>query len=104
MTAVAAIPGVPDGLMTDWLVVRKDKKAGTLTQTAVDGLVREATKAGLTAEEAVRLCIEHNWISLNAGWDGVARAVRNKASRPTSHNGLASKDYHQGISSDGTLV
>lgn len=75
--SVTAIPGVPDKLLSDWLVVRKDKKAGTLTETAVDGLLREAAKAGLTAEEAVRTCIERNWIGLNAGWlaDSPARGT-----------------------------
>jgi hypothetical protein len=66
--SVSSIPGVPDALLRDWLAVRHGKRATTLTQTVVDGLLREAAKAGLTAEEAVRTCIERNWISLNAGW------------------------------------
>jgi hypothetical protein len=48
--------------------VRKGKRATTLTQTAVDGLLREAGKAGLSPAEAVQLCVERNWVSLNAGW------------------------------------
>lgn len=64
---VAAVPGVAPNLFADWLAVRKDKKAGTLTGTAVQGLIREAGKAGLTNEEAVRYCVEANWIGFNAG-------------------------------------
>jgi hypothetical protein len=55
-------------LVADWLAVRKDKKAGTLTATAVEGLQREAAKASLTTEEAVRYCIEANWVGFNAGF------------------------------------
>jgi hypothetical protein len=65
---VAAVSGVAPKLLADWLVVRKDKKAGTLTETAVAGLAREAAKAGLTVEEAVRYCIEANWISFTASF------------------------------------
>jgi hypothetical protein len=72
--AVTSIAGVPSNLFAEWQAVRNDKRAKTLTQTAVDGLLREAGKAGLTPEAAVRLCIERNWVSLNAGWGGV-RAV-----------------------------
>jgi hypothetical protein len=65
---ISAIEGVPDSLLADWLAVRKDKKAGTLTETAVKGLLREAAKAGITPEEAVRFCCEANWVGFNAGW------------------------------------
>lgn len=64
----AAVTGVDPKLLGDWLAVRKDKKAGTLTETAVEGLFREASKAGLTASEAVRYCIDANWIGFNAGF------------------------------------
>lgn len=66
--AVAAIEGVPQSVMADWLAVRRDKRAGTLTPTAVEGLLREAAKAGLTPEAAVRYCVERNWVGFNAGW------------------------------------
>lgn len=66
--AVAAIPGVPSDLLADWMVVRKTKRAGPLTATAVQGLLREAGKAGITAEAAVRFCCEVSWTGFNAGW------------------------------------
>lgn len=65
---IASIEGVPESLLNDWLAVRKDKRAGTLTETAVTGLLREAEKAGITAEDAVRFCCEANWVGFNAGW------------------------------------
>ena len=63
-----SIPGVPDGLLNDWLAVRKAKKAGPLTETAIAGLVREADKAGITAEQAITFCCEAGWQGFNAGW------------------------------------
>lgn len=68
--AVAAIPDVPDQLLADWLIVRKDKGAKTLTQTAVAGLLREASKAGIPVADAVRFCCEAGWVGFNAGWYG----------------------------------
>jgi hypothetical protein len=62
------VPGVDEKLLSDWLAVRKDKRAGTLTETAVEGLVREAEKAGITVPDAVRYCVEANWVGFNAGF------------------------------------
>lgn len=90
--AVHSVPGVPDRLFAEWMAVRDDKRAKTLTQTAVDGLLREAGKSGLTVEEAVRLCVEQNWISLNAGWDNVKAAAKR-----SKHTGFLTVDYNEGL-------
>lgn len=62
------IPGVPMDLLTDWVKVRKDKRAGPITATVIEGLVREANKAGLTVADAVRYCCEAGWQGFNAGF------------------------------------
>ena len=59
---------IPDSLLDDFLVLRKAKKAGPLTNTAIAGIEREAGKAGLTLIEAVTACCEFCWIGFNAGW------------------------------------
>lgn len=61
------MPGIPNNLLADFLEVRKAKKL-PLTETAVAGLRREAEKAGLSLESAVRLCCERGWASLRADW------------------------------------
>lgn len=75
----ASMPGVPDQLFSDYLAVRKAKKAGPLTTTAINGLMREAEKAGKTLEEAVTICCERGWQSLKAEWltdrQGAARGT-----------------------------
>ena len=59
---------IPKDLLADFLVVRKAKKAGALTKTAIKGIQREADKAGLTLIEAVTVCCELGWQGFNAGW------------------------------------
>jgi hypothetical protein len=59
---------IPPALLADFLAVRKAKRAGPLTATAIAGLQREADKAGITLEAAVTACCEFGWQGFNAGW------------------------------------
>jgi hypothetical protein len=72
------LPGVSPELLADFLAVRKAKRAGPLTATAVAGLAREAEKAGLTIAEAIAACCECGWQGFNAGW----YADRQNGARP----------------------
>lgn len=65
--AAELLPGLPENLVADFLAVRKAKKL-PLTETAVAGLQREAGKAGMSLESAVRLCCERGWASIRADW------------------------------------
>lgn len=64
----AYAPPLPADLLADFLVVRKAKKAGPLTKTAVAGICREAEKAGISLVDAVTACCEYGWQGFNAGW------------------------------------
>ncbi len=64
----ADAPAIPAELLSDFLAVRKAKKAGPLTPTALAGIQREANKAGITLVEAVTACCEYGWQGFNAGW------------------------------------
>lgn len=59
--------GIDEQLAKDFLTVRKVKKA-PLTQTALDGIVKEAGIAGILPEEAVRICVNRNWQGFKAEW------------------------------------
>lgn len=59
--------GVDPQHAADWLKVRRTKRA-PLTETAWNGLMSEAQKAGLSAAEAVRECAVRSWQSLKADW------------------------------------
>ena len=60
--------GVDGALAQDYLAVRKDKRAITLTKTALAGLEREANRAGLSLSQAVTLCCERGWVGFRAEW------------------------------------
>jgi len=50
------IPPINGELLSDWLEVRNKKKSGKVTKTVWGGIEREAAKAGLSAEQAVKIC------------------------------------------------
>lgn len=62
------IPPIPAELLSDYLKVRKAKKAGDLTKTAFEGIEREAKLANLSTEEAVKICCERGWVGFKASW------------------------------------
>jgi hypothetical protein len=104
---VDLLTDVPDGVIADYLTVRKARRAGALTETAVDGLRREAGKAGLSLPEAVRACCEFGWQGFNAGWYaqrvGTTTTAR-PANRPSKHAGFQSMNYLEGVNADGSLA
>lgn len=59
--------GVSETVWADFLVVRKAKKA-PLTQTALDGIQREAAKAGMSLADALALCCARGWQGFKADW------------------------------------
>lgn len=65
---LAAFPDANPQVVKDWVAVRRDKRAQTLTQTAVDGIRDEAAKAGLSIEECLRICCMKHWIGFGADW------------------------------------
>lgn len=66
--AVALTPvGVLDSTWSDFIALRKSKKA-PVTQTAIDGIAREASKAGMSLETALRTCCERGWTGFRADW------------------------------------
>jgi hypothetical protein len=58
---------VDSSIARDWLELRKAKKL-PVTETAVDGVVREAEKAELSLDDALRICCERGWAGFNAKW------------------------------------
>ena len=82
--------GVSPQVIADYLEVRKAKKAGALTATAVHGLSREGTKVGLNLAQVVEYCCEAGWQGFNAGW----YSQRQGTGKPTSrHSGFGQRNY-----------
>jgi uncharacterized protein YdaU (DUF1376 family) len=59
--------GVTESVWQDWLKLRKEKKAA-VTQTALDGIEREARKAGVSLQTALETCCARGWAGFKAEW------------------------------------
>ena len=64
---VAPPYGVTDGVWQDWLKLRQTKKAA-VSQTALDGIQREADKARVSLQTALETCCERGWTGFKAEW------------------------------------
>ena len=83
---VATIAGVPEDLVSEWKQVRKAKRAGPISQTVIDAIYREAAKAGITPEQAIRCCVERGWQGFKADWySNAATAGRTGSPAPAPH-------------------
>jgi hypothetical protein len=65
----ALFAGIPSEVVRDFKALRAKKKA-PITETAMRGIRREAEKAGLTLESALRICCERGWTGFNSEWAG----------------------------------
>jgi uncharacterized protein YdaU (DUF1376 family) len=59
--------GVSESVWQDFVILRKSKRAA-ITNTAIKGIVREAAKAGISLEAAIRMCCERGWVGFKADW------------------------------------
>ena len=84
--AAPTIPGVPEELTNEWKAVRKAKRAGPISQTVIDAIYREAAKAGITPEQAVRCSVERGWQGFKADWySNAATAGHTSSPAPAPH-------------------
>ena len=60
--------GITGQLAKDLIAHRKTKR-GTISETQLSRLQKQADKAGISICEAVEICIERNWQGFNAAWD-----------------------------------
>ena len=60
-------PDVPETVIRDFKKLRNKLRA-PITETAAAGIRREAEKAGITVEAALRMCCERGWRGFKAEW------------------------------------
>jgi hypothetical protein len=90
------LDGVEPQHLADWLLVRHEKKAGRLTRTALEAVVREARKAGITTPVAIAFCAEAEWRGFRADWYAERTASRANTHTPQRGGGLfAHRDTDQ---------
>ncbi len=78
--------GVAETAVLDWATIRKVKKLPA-TQTAFEGLLREASKAGVTLQSAVTECCERGWGGFKAEWLANSKARAGPSAAPAKING-----------------
>lgn len=59
--------GVSPQTWADFLAVRKAKRL-PMTQSALDGIEREAAKVGMTLAQAIERCAQDGWAGFKASW------------------------------------
>jgi uncharacterized protein YdaU (DUF1376 family) len=64
---ITAPEGVSDQIWEDFKTLRKTLKA-PITETAIKGIEREASKAGYSLEKAIEICCERGWRGFKAEW------------------------------------
>lgn len=58
---------ISDKIVSDWLIVRKDKKASN-TETAFNAIKSQIEMSGKTANECIRIASENSWSGFKAKW------------------------------------
>ena len=58
---------VESSVWHDYLKIRKAKKS-PITETALNGLRREAKKADISLSDALKVCCERGWVGFKADW------------------------------------
>ena len=76
-TVVAAPEGVLQSVWDEFIAHRKAKKA-KVTELVIEGIAKEATKAGWSLEDALKETIVRNWQSFKAEWVAVKPQMQNK--------------------------
>jgi hypothetical protein len=67
-TGVPCPPEVNPQTFSDWLAVRKAKRAGPVTATVLSGIRAEAMKAGISLQDAIAHCCLAGWQGFKAEW------------------------------------
>jgi hypothetical protein len=62
-----APPDVSPSVWADWVLLRREKKS-PVTETALNGIRREAGKAGISLDAALTMCCERGWAGFRADW------------------------------------
>lgn len=72
---------VSEAVWTDFLKIRKQKRA-PLSETALDGIRKEADKAGLTLQSALEHCCSRGWQGFQADWLAKPRQNDGQSTEP----------------------
>lgn len=80
-------PEVPEAVIRDFRKLRNKLRA-PITETAANGIRREAEKAGITVEAALRMCCERGWRGFKAEWVTQTQSTQPTAGTPRKRREL----------------
>lgn len=60
--------GVNEQIAKDYLTLRKEKRAGKLTLTALNGILNECEKNNFPVAEAIKISTENSWVGFRYEW------------------------------------
>jgi hypothetical protein len=102
--AALLLSDVPGPLIASWAKVRKDKRAGPITEPVAAALIREGAKASLAPADAVRYCCEAGWQNFTYSYWLKRESVPASRGTASKHAGFSGKNYREGVTEDGHLT
>ena len=78
-------------------------KRAPLTQTALDAIIKEAAKARLTLNDAIKACVENSWQGFKSDWYLNVNKQANGQRKMPKADDFANKDYSKGMNEDGSF-
>lgn len=87
---------VSESVWQDFQAIRKAKRA-PLTDTALEGIRREAAKAGLGLGDAIAYCCEAGWQGFNAGWYADRQGKRSAPAATPHRYAAAAAAIYDGV-------
>lgn len=100
-TTPVAPEDVPTQVWSDWLQLRKAKKA-PVTETVLQGARAEAVKAGMTFSDFLAEWCSRGSQGLKAEWLNNGN-TRQQPAKPSRHTGFDKTDYRDGVNDDGSF-
>lgn len=92
--ALLEAENIPNDLITQWLSVRKAKRA-QLTELALAATKREASKARLSLLQAIQVCCENSWAGFKAEY------IKNHQQQQSNKEGVVTnKQFNEWLESD----
>jgi uncharacterized protein YdaU (DUF1376 family) len=78
-SAHSALSDIDPKIVADWLAHRKARKAA-VSDTAIEGIRREAERAGMTLQDALAMSCQRGWTGFKAEWVSDPRGSGGNAS------------------------
>ena len=93
----------PAQLKADFEKLRKAKKA-PITQSAMNGIIKEAAKANITLEDAIQICCERGWQGFNASWMNKSQPSLSTSKQSARESYYAQMNRSSGVNNEPTDI